>query len=50
MTKLDEKLDDKHLEQLKKLLADLYSLDVSSVLVEFDKNGQMVVTAKKRGE
>ena len=42
-------LDDKHLEQLKKLLADTHDLVLDSIHVEFDASGRMHVTAKKNG-
>lgn len=42
-------LDDKHLEQLKKLLAETYDLVLDSILVEFDASGRMHVTARKNG-
>lgn len=42
-------LDDKHLEQLKKLLAETHDLVLDSIHVEFDASGRMHVAAKKNG-
>lgn len=42
-------LDEKHLGQLKKLLADTYDLQLESVHVEFDASGRMHVTGRKNG-
>lgn len=39
--------DEKHLENLKKLLADMHDLELESLHVEFDASGRMHVTAKK---
>lgn len=42
-------LDDKHLEQLRKLLAETHDLMLESVHVEFDASGRMHVTGRKNG-
>jgi hypothetical protein len=44
-----QSLDDKNLAALKKLLAETYDLVENSVLVEFDAEGRMHVTARKNG-
>lgn len=42
-------LDDKHLEQLKKLLVETHDLVEDTVHVQFDAEGRMHVTARKNG-
>ncbi|AMR57422.1 hypothetical protein vB_PsyM_KIL2_0011 [Pseudomonas phage vB_PsyM_KIL2] len=42
-------LDDKHLEQLKKLLAETQDLVLESIHVEFDASGGMHVAARENG-
>jgi hypothetical protein len=39
--------DQKHLDALKKLLAEVHGLELESLHVEFDASGRMHVTAKK---
>lgn len=42
-------LDEKHLAALKKLLAETHGLVENTILVEFDAEGRMHVTAKENG-
>ncbi len=42
-------VEDKHLDQLKKLLAETYDLVLESVQIEFDAAGRLHVNARKNG-
>lgn len=41
--------EEKHLKDLKKLLAETHNLVLESIHIEFEASGRMHVTAKKNG-
>ena len=42
-------LDEKHIAELKKVLAEMYDLVENTVHVQFDAEGRMHVTARQNG-